>query len=122
MLVQVDLPGHRGTKNHSRARYEARLQAATPEAIDRYLQRVRIADSFPSVFEAWRAAFGLQRVGPELPVAVVAALMANAGTHVGGSTLTHRVPVRIHRTQGAQRAMMPQYNQRFEPHEAMQSE
>jgi hypothetical protein len=30
---------------------EARLQAATPEAIDRYLQRVLTADSLAAVFE-----------------------------------------------------------------------
>jgi hypothetical protein len=29
---------------------EARLQAATPEAIDRYLQRVLVADSLAAVF------------------------------------------------------------------------
>ncbi len=32
-------------------RYEARLKAATPEAIDRYLQRVLVADSLAAVFE-----------------------------------------------------------------------
>lgn len=31
--------------------YEARLKAATPEAIDRYLQRVLVADSLADVFE-----------------------------------------------------------------------
>ncbi len=31
--------------------YEARLHAATPEAIDRYLQRVLIADSLAAVFD-----------------------------------------------------------------------
>lgn len=33
------------------AAYEARLQAATPEAIDRYLQRLLTADSLAAVFE-----------------------------------------------------------------------
>jgi hypothetical protein len=33
------------------AEYEARLQAATPEAIDRYLQRLLTADSLVAVFE-----------------------------------------------------------------------
>ena len=33
-------------------RYEARLKAATPEAIDRYLQRVLVADSLAAVFES----------------------------------------------------------------------
>jgi flagellar biosynthesis/type III secretory pathway protein FliH len=33
------------------ARYEARLQAATPEAIDRYLQRLLTADSLAKVFK-----------------------------------------------------------------------
>jgi predicted transposase YdaD len=33
------------------AEYEARLQAATPEAIDRYLQRLLTADSLAAVFE-----------------------------------------------------------------------
>jgi len=33
------------------AEYEARLQAATPEAIDRYLQRLLTADSVAAVFE-----------------------------------------------------------------------
>jgi predicted transposase/invertase (TIGR01784 family) len=33
------------------AAYEARLQAATPEAIDRYLQRLLTADSLAKVFE-----------------------------------------------------------------------
>ena len=32
-------------------RYEARLKAATPDAIDRYLQRVLVADSLAGVFE-----------------------------------------------------------------------
>ncbi len=32
-------------------RYEARLKAATPEAIDRYLQRVLVVDSLAAVFE-----------------------------------------------------------------------
>lgn len=32
-------------------RYEARLKGATPEAIDRYLQRVLVADSLAAVFE-----------------------------------------------------------------------
>jgi len=30
--------------------YEARLQAATPEALDRYLERVLTADSLAAVF------------------------------------------------------------------------
>ena len=30
---------------------EARLQAATPEMVDRYLQRVLVADSLAAVFE-----------------------------------------------------------------------
>jgi hypothetical protein len=33
------------------AAYEARLQAATPAAVDRYLQRVLVADSLAAVFE-----------------------------------------------------------------------
>ena len=33
------------------ADYEARLQAATPEAVDRYLQRLLTADSVAAVFE-----------------------------------------------------------------------
>jgi hypothetical protein len=33
------------------ADYEARLQAASPEAIDRYLQRLLTADSVVAVFE-----------------------------------------------------------------------
>ena len=33
------------------AAYEARLQAAPPEAIDRYLQRLLTADSLVAVFE-----------------------------------------------------------------------
>jgi len=33
------------------AEYEARLQAATPEAIDRYLRRLLTADSLAAVFE-----------------------------------------------------------------------
>jgi hypothetical protein len=33
------------------ARAEARLQAATPDAIDRYLQRVLVAESLAAVFE-----------------------------------------------------------------------
>jgi flagellar biosynthesis/type III secretory pathway protein FliH len=33
------------------AEYEARLQAATPEAIDRYLQRLLTADSLAKVFK-----------------------------------------------------------------------
>jgi len=33
------------------ARYESRLEAASPEAIDRYLKRVLVADSLASVFE-----------------------------------------------------------------------
>jgi hypothetical protein len=33
------------------AEYEARLQAATPEAIDRYFQRLLTADSLAAVFE-----------------------------------------------------------------------
>lgn len=33
-------------------RYESRLRAATPEAIDRYLQRVLVADSLAAVFES----------------------------------------------------------------------
>jgi hypothetical protein len=32
-------------------RYDARLQGASPEAIDRYLQRVLTADSLAQVFE-----------------------------------------------------------------------
>jgi hypothetical protein len=31
--------------------YEARLQAATPAAIDRYLRRVLVADSLAAIFE-----------------------------------------------------------------------
>ncbi len=31
--------------------YEARLQAATPAAVDRYLQRLLVADSLAAVFE-----------------------------------------------------------------------
>jgi len=34
------------------ATYEARLNAAPPEAIDRYLQRLLTADSLAAVFEA----------------------------------------------------------------------
>jgi len=33
------------------ATYEAHLQAATPAAVDHYLQRVRVADSLAAVFE-----------------------------------------------------------------------
>ena len=33
------------------ATYEARLQAATPAAIDRYLQRVLVAESLATIFE-----------------------------------------------------------------------
>jgi flagellar biosynthesis/type III secretory pathway protein FliH len=33
------------------ARYEARLQAATPEEIDRYLKRLLTADSLAKVFK-----------------------------------------------------------------------
>ena len=33
-------------------RYEARLKAATPDAIDRYLQRVLVAESLAAVFES----------------------------------------------------------------------
>jgi flagellar biosynthesis/type III secretory pathway protein FliH len=33
------------------ATYEARLQAATPAAVDHYLQRVLVADSLAAVFE-----------------------------------------------------------------------
>jgi hypothetical protein len=32
-------------------RYDARLQGASPEAIDRYLQRVLTADSLAQVFD-----------------------------------------------------------------------